>query len=202
MFSLSEDRATWKEFWLSCYFLELRYIQEMIIGHLAMAGIAKHTCFEKESLLFLSLAAFGPDFIDKPLHIFLRFPIHGVGHSLLFFSAVITAAWLLRIALRCNSRTIGAGMVMWGTHLVGDFLQLNALFWPFRGQWVQNSTFHFIERLWQFYVGRLYLAQFWMEIACVIILAVILLAKRFVTPLDQREALQLSGLPSSQHDLR
>jgi hypothetical protein len=173
----------------------------MIIGHLAIAGIAKQTYFEKENFLFMSIAVFGPDFIDKPLHLLFRLPVHGVGHSLLFFTAVILIAWFSRTWLKFNSQTSVAGIVMWGTHLVGDFLKPQVLFWPFEGQWIASSKFHNIEGLWEFYVDRLFFAQFWLEIACVMILATLLLSKLFVPLSPPPEIIQVSEVPASDRNL-
>jgi hypothetical protein len=172
----------------------------MIIGHLAITGIAKQTYFERENLVFLSLAAFGPDFIDKPLHLLFHLPVHGVGHSLGFFIAVMLIASLSRTWLKFSPRTLVAGMVMWGTHLIGDFLKLNVLFWPFKGQWAPSSKFHIIERLWEFYVGRLYFAQFWMEMACLTTLIAVLIFKLITSTPSQQELLQVSEVPSSDNN--
>ncbi len=162
----------------------------MIIGHLAIAGIAKQTWFERENLLFLSVAAFGPDLIDKPANILFGLPGRGISHSLIFFFAVIAIACLLRTWLKFSSRTLVAGILLWGTHLVGDFLELQVLFWPFGGHWEPSSKFHIVEKLWQFYVDRLYFAQFWMEIACVTALFALLLSRLFISKSPGREVLQ------------
>ncbi len=166
----------------------------MIIGHLAIAGIAKHTWFEKENLIFLSLTAFGPDLIDKPASMILGLPGRGVSHSLIFFFTMIAIACLLRTWLRFSSRTLIAGIAMWGTHLVGDFLQLQVLFWPFGGHWEPSSKFHVVEKLLHFYVDRLYFAQFWMEVACVATLLALLLPRLFLPTSPQQEILPGSEL--------
>ena len=172
----------------------------MIIGHLAIAGIAKQTWFEKENILFLSLAAFGPDLIDKPANMLLGLPGRGVSHSLIFFFAMIAIAFLLRTWLKLSSRTLIAGIAMWGTHLVGDFLQLQVLFWPFGGHWEPSSKFHVVEKLLQFYVDRLYFAQFWMEVACVTALFALLLSRLVLRTFPQQEILPGSELPPSDGD--
>jgi|WetSurMetagenome_2_1015567.scaffolds.fasta_scaffold962915_1 hypothetical protein len=172
----------------------------MIIGHLAIACIAKQTWFEKENLLLLSLAAFGPDLVDKPANMLLGLPGRGISHSLIFFFAMIAIAFLLRTWLKFSSRTLIAGIAMWGTHLVGDFLQLQVLFWPFGGHWEPSSKFHVVEKLLHFYVDRLYFAQFWMEMACVVTLFALLLSRLFLPPSPQQEILQGSELPPSDSD--
>ena len=90
---------------------------------------------------------------------------------------------------------------MWGTHIIGDFLEPHILFWPFLGQWEPSSRFHFFQKLWQFYVDRLYLAQFWMEIACVTILVALLLSKLFASSPPPQEIIQVSKIPSSDRNL-
>ncbi len=168
----------------------------MIIGHLAIAGIAKQTWFERENILFLSVAAFGPDLIDKPANMLFGLPGRGMSHSLTFFFAVIAIAFLLKTWLKFSPRTLVAGIVMWGTHLVGDFLELQVLFWPFGGQLEPASKFHIVEKLWQFYIDRLYFTQFWLEIACVTTFFVLLLLRLFISTSLRQEILQGSEYPS------
>ena len=57
----------------------------MIIGHLAVVGIAKLTFFEIENLAVLAVASFGPDILDKPANILLGMPGRGMSHSLVVF---------------------------------------------------------------------------------------------------------------------
>lgn len=173
----------------------------MIIGHFAIAGILKQTWFERQNLLFLSVVGFGPDFVDKPLNMLFGLSGRCVGHSLLFYLAVILIACCFFYWLNFSSRTLFAGIVMWGTHIIGDFLAPQVLFWPFLGEWEPSSRFHVFQKLWQFYVDRLYFAQFWMEIACIAILVALLLTKAFVSSPPPQEIMQVSKLPSSDRNL-
>ena len=132
----------------------------MIIGHLAIAGIAKLTWFERANLLFLSMASYGPDLIDKPLSMLFGLSVHGMSHSLIFFVVVVAIACILRRWLKFSFRILVAGTVMWGTHLLGDFVPLQVLLWPFWGQSEPSSKFHIIEKMSLFYGDRLYLGNF------------------------------------------
>ena len=167
----------------------------MIIGHLAVAGIAKKTWFESESLLFLSLAALGPDLIDKPAHLIFGFPGRGVSHSLVFFLLVILMAVLARSLTGFSKKTMIAGLAMWGTHLIGDFLEFHILFWPFGGQSVPGSRFNLIEKLWQFYIDRYYFAQFWLEVTSIVILIALLLSKGIFAPTREQEISPVTEIP-------
>lgn len=159
----------------------------MIIGHLAVAGIAKKTWFESESLLLMSLAALGPDLIDKPAHLIFGFPGRGVSHSLAFFLVLILLALLSRSLIGYSKKTMIAGLSMWGTHLVGDFLEFHILLWPFGGQAAPGSRFNLMEKFWQFYIERYYFAQFWLEVTSIVILAALLLSTALTYRARSRE---------------
>lgn len=167
----------------------------MIIGHLAIAGIAKTTWFERENLLFLSLAALGPDVIDKPAHFLFGFPGRGVSHSLLFFIAVIIIAWSMRGWLGYSLRTVAAGLTMWATHLVTDFPEFHVLFWPLGGTSGIRPKVGLIEKMWQFYIDRYYFAQFWMEVICIGALIAILLSKSIWPLIYKRKPVEMSSEP-------
>jgi hypothetical protein len=140
----------------------------MILGHVALAGIAKRVRWERESLLFLATAALFPDFLDKPLNMLFLLPGRGIGHSLVVFLAVATTAWFLAPKIKIAQSTIVAGMVLWVTHLAGDLVAWKVLFWPFLGPLDPTPQFHFWEKICQFYVDRLYPEQFWLDMGCVV----------------------------------
>ena len=173
----------------------------MTVGHLSIAGIAKLTWFEKENLLFLSVASYVPDLIDKPLNMLFELPGRGLSHSLIFFSAVIAITWFLRTWLNFSSRTLVAGIWMWGIHLVADFQEPQVLFWPFGGHWGPGSAFDIVQRLWKLHVDKLHFAQLWLELACVMVFFALLFLKQFMSSRPQQRVLRASGLPSSDHDL-
>lgn len=166
----------------------------MIIGHLAIAGIAKKTWFDSENLMLLTMASFGPDLIDKPAHLIFGFPGRGVSHSLVFFLFISVFSWLLRPFIGYSVKTMVAGLTMWGTHLIGDFLEFDILFWPLGAPYQAVSKFNLIEKLSQFYIDRHYFAQFWMEVICVAILALIMVSKMISSRYRKREVAQVAEL--------
>lgn len=139
----------------------------MILGHLAIAGIAKQTLCRKRNLAFLTVAAFLPDLVDKPASMFLGLPGRGIAHTLIVFVSVGVAVWLVGPRLGFSRPVVGSGMTMWLTHLVGDFLEWRILLWPLLGPLEPTPRFAFLEKLYQFYVLRTWPEQFWLEVACI-----------------------------------
>jgi membrane-bound metal-dependent hydrolase YbcI (DUF457 family) len=145
----------------------------MILGHMALAAIGKQTCFQRESFVFLATAALVPDFLDKPLSMFFSLPGRGVGHSLIAFAAVAAVVMVLAARLELPQKTVVAGMALWLSHLAGDLLQWQILFWPFLGPVEPTVQFHFWEKIRQFYMERLYPEQFWLDVGCVTVAALL-----------------------------
>ena len=85
----------------------------MILGHLAIASIAKRK-FLAENFTFLLAASYGPDLVDKTLNLACGAPGRGVGHSLLMFALLTAAAWLFCQRFRINKQLI----VYWRNSLV------------------------------------------------------------------------------------
>jgi len=140
----------------------------MLLGHIAVAAIAKQTVFHERRFSFLFLASFAPDIIDKSAQLLFGLPGRGIGHSLLFFAAA--SILLLGMASRYSWSTgvLSAGLVMWFTHLMGDFPRWQVLFWPFyTGVPEPYPRFDFFEKLYQFYVIRAWPEQFWLEMFCI-----------------------------------
>jgi membrane-bound metal-dependent hydrolase YbcI (DUF457 family) len=144
------------------------YTLLMILGHVALAGVAKRTCSERESFVFLAACALFPDFLDKPLSMFFSMPGRGVGHSLIVFLSVAATAWILGPKLKVARSAVFSGLALWLTHLAGDLVAWKVLFWPFLGPLDPATPFHFWEKIYQFYVARLYPEQFWLDVACVV----------------------------------
>ncbi|MGC8659645.1 MAG: metal-dependent hydrolase [Desulfomonilaceae bacterium] len=149
----------------------------MILGHIAIAGIAKITRFREENLLFLALASLGPDLVDKTANIFLGMPGRGMSHSLLFFASLIATCLIVWKKFDLKPDTLLAGVVMWASHIIGDFPQSEVLLWPFVGPLEPGSKFHLVEKLNHFYVDRLYPDQFWLEVFCIMTFFVLLVLK-------------------------
>jgi membrane-bound metal-dependent hydrolase YbcI (DUF457 family) len=140
----------------------------MIVGHLAIAHLAKQTVFQKHNFAFLVTASLAPDIVDKPASILFGYSGRGIGHSLLVFAFAAALAWLLAPKLKVRKDLILAGMVMWLSHLVGDFLEWHILLWPFLdGQPKHRPKFNLWDKLYDFYVSRLYPEQLWFEIVCI-----------------------------------
>ncbi|MBI5248879.1 MAG: metal-dependent hydrolase [Desulfomonile tiedjei] len=139
----------------------------MILGHFALASLAKQSCFHKDNWILLVVASIMPDLMDKPANIFLGLPGRGVGHSLIVLVAVAVFAWLLCSRLKINTDFLFPGVVMWLSHLAGDFVKPEVFFWPFLGQLEPSPRFDFWQKLYQFYIARVYPEQFWLEAFCV-----------------------------------
>lgn len=127
-------------------------ILSMIFGHLALVGIAKLTAFRQENLAIMTLASFGPDILDKPANIFLGLPGRGISHSLLAFGVLALLAGFYWLRVNRHPRLFGAASLLWGSHLMGDFVEPNVLFWPLAGPLYAKSKFHFSEKLFAFYI--------------------------------------------------
>lgn len=95
-------------------------------------------------------------------------PGRGVGHSLVVFLAVAATAWILAPKLKVARSAVFSGLALWLTHLAGDLVAWKVLFWPFLGPLDPATPFHFWEKIYQFYVARLYPEQFWIDLACVV----------------------------------
>jgi hypothetical protein len=170
----------------------------MILGHLAIAVVGKQTVFQRTNLAFLAVAALLPDILDKPANFLLGLPGRGAGHTLIVFAAATCLVWLLSPSLRKNPYLLLSGMVMWGTHLAGDFVQWPVLLWPFAGaleptppislavmihslpssaQLTTNLWVASWDRLYQFYVLRSIPEEFWLDLSC-IMMAVGIVAAR------------------------
>ena len=139
----------------------------MILGHFALASVAKQTYFQRENLLFLAGAAVFPDLLDKPASILLGVPGRGVGHSLLILLAVTLLAWIFSSKLKISPKLLFAGIVMWVSHLATDLVNLGVLLWPFLGPLEPTPPFDFWNKIYQFYIVHSSPAEFWLEVLCI-----------------------------------
>ena len=110
----------------------------MLFGHAALGSMAGQTVFDREGPLFLLAAAYGPDFVDKPLKFFFQVPGHGFGHTGVLLAVLCLAAWLFRERLGRFSQAILAALVLWAAHLVCDWVAPEVLFWPLFGVALPN----------------------------------------------------------------
>lgn len=139
----------------------------MIFGHLAVAAIAKRI-FLRESFIFLLVASYGPDIIDKTAQVLFGFPRRGVGHSLLGWMAVTGIAWLLCRRFDNSMHLLYLGSALWLLHLAGD-LPEPVLFWPWVGPLPETPYYSLIEKLHLFYILRGYPFQFYLEVSCLVL---------------------------------
>ena len=168
----------------------------MILGHFAIAGIAKSTRFHRESLLFLTLASLGPDLFDKPANMLFGMPGRGMSHSLIFFAGVIVIFWLIWRWFKLNPKALSAGILLWGSHLVGDFVESQVLLWPFLGPLEPGPKFQMAEKLRLFYVNRSYPDQFWLEMFCITAFVILILSRLFMSKTRKSMAI-IQPKPSS-----
>jgi len=140
----------------------------MILGHFAVACIAKQTYFRSQNIIFLAVAAILSDLLDKPPSILFGWYGRGLGHTLVVFAGITILAWLFLPRLGLKPDLVIAGLVMWSTHLVGDLVEWHVLFWPFVA-WIPEprTPFDFWEKIYGFYVLRSPPGQFWLEIFCI-----------------------------------
>jgi hypothetical protein len=144
----------------------------MILGHLAIASIAKRR-FWSENFIFLFAASFGPDLIDKTFNLAFGTPGRGVGHSLLTLALLTAAAWLCCQRFNLNKQFIYIGAILWLSHLTTDLLELKIFLWPLLGPFPVGPSCTLMERLGNYYLLHLNPLQLSIEIA-LIITAVIL----------------------------
>jgi hypothetical protein len=78
-----------------------------------------------------------------------------------------------------NPRLLCAAIILWVSHLAGDFLQWRVLLWPFWGSLEPGPKFHFAEKLTSYYVEFRYPYQLWFEIICITVLLCIVFSKFF-----------------------
>jgi membrane-bound metal-dependent hydrolase YbcI (DUF457 family) len=139
----------------------------MILGHLACAGIAKKAFFKKENFFILLLFSLLPDLMDKPVSIATGIPGRGVWHSLIIFGVAAAILYFGSPALGIQRSSLFAYLTMWASHLFGDVLKLNELFWPILGPWDPKPGFDAFSSIYRFYWLRLYPEQLSLDLICV-----------------------------------
>jgi hypothetical protein len=136
----------------------------MILGHIAIAGIAKRK-FLAENFTFLLAASYGPDLVDKTLNLACGASGRGVGHSLLMLALLTAAGWLYCQRFRINKKLLYIGLILWSSHLITDLLELKIFLWPFLGPLPFYPNYTFMERLRNFYVLHTHPVQLYLEIS-------------------------------------
>jgi hypothetical protein len=154
----------------------------MLFGHAAVASLGQQYFFRRAGLPFCLVAAFGPDWIDKPLKLVFGFSGHGVAHSLIGSVVALTLVWLACRRLALPESWPAAVVLLWAAHLVCDWVGPRTLFWPFAGSFPVNPASS-AELAWQFYFSRPLIPLAW----CDIVLTLVAVAARF------RPALRLAS---------
>ena len=136
----------------------------MVFGHAALGALGNRFVCRKTPLMLCVVAAFGPDWIDKPLKLFFGLPGHGIAHSLiggLLFIA-LAAALFRRLRLPASWPLVVA--VFWSLHLGCDLVRAPVLFWPFLGPFPVHDA-STAEMAWRFYTARPLSALAWCDLA-------------------------------------
>ncbi len=142
----------------------------MVFGHLAAGSLGQQCLFRRAGLPFCLIAAFGPDWIDKPLKLFFDLPGHGIAHSLCG-----TALFLGAFAWACRRFSLPAcwpvaATFFWALHLLCDMVKPAALLWPVLGPFpvFTKST---SALAWSFYTARPLSTMAWCDLALVALAA-------------------------------
>lgn len=135
----------------------------MVFGHAALGSLGNQFALRRAPLALCVIAAFGPDWIDKPLKLFFGLPGHGIAHSL-----IGGALFLGLFAVICRRARLPASWPLvvaafWSLHLVCDVVRAPVLFWPLLGAFptVDAST---AEMAWRFYTVSPRSALAWCDI--------------------------------------
>lgn len=170
----------------------------MIFGHLAIVGIAKLTSFQRENLVIMTLASFGPDILDKPANILLGMPGRGISHSLVAFAVIATIAGIYWLRVNRNPRLLAGVTTMWGCHIAGDFLQWDVLLWPFVGSLGSGSQFQVKDKLLAYYLEFQFPFQLCFEVTCFLVLIGIIIYRMNTWTFPFRLSFQTLNLSSSR----
>lgn len=136
----------------------------MVFGHAALGSLGNQLRPVRGGLPFCLAAAYGPDWLDKPLKLFFGLSGHGIAHSLLgslLFLALFR--WLCRRWSLPAAWPLAA-VLLWTLHLVCDQVRAAVLFWPVFGPFsLQPAS---TTRLaWNFYAAPPLSALAWCDIA-------------------------------------
>jgi hypothetical protein len=124
----------------------------MILGHGALAYVAKRRYFEGLDVRLLLIVSYFPDFLDKPASLFFGASGRGFGHSTICLVIAVCCMQLVVYLGRMDKSLMKACVVLWISHLVTDFTELNVLAWPFSGDLAARPPFDFVSVLNRMYV--------------------------------------------------
>ena len=149
----------------------------MVFGHAALGSLGNQFVFRRAPLALCLAAAFGPDWIDKPLKLVFGLPGHGIAHSLIGGALLLGLFALLCRRLRLPDAWIGVVIVFWGLHLGCDLARAPVLFWPLLGAFpVHDATT--AEMAWRFYAASPLSGLAWCDIG----LTILAVAARLALP--------------------
>lgn len=138
----------------------------MVFGHLAAGSLGQQYLFRRAGLPFCLIAAFGPDWIDKPLKLFFGLPGHGIAHSLCGAALFLAAfAWACR-RFSLPACWPFAAAFFWALHFLCDMVKPAALLWPVLGSFpvYAHTT---AEAAWNFYAARPLSTMAWCDLTLV-----------------------------------
>lgn len=137
----------------------------MILGHAALAALARHAPAPLAPLPALLLASYGPDLLDKTCMILLGTPSKWLGHTL----AACLAVWLACLVLGRLARRPGLALLMavlWTSHVVCDLTGPDVLVWPVGGPIPDKPPYDLAEGFLAFYTGQGDLDVLFLDLAC------------------------------------
>lgn len=143
----------------------------MILGHAALAVLAKRTTAKAMPITLLLVAAYGPDLIDKTGMLLLGTSSKGIGHTLAMFAAV-------SMALALAFRRWQVLVLLWLSHLVLDLTEKSVLFWPLFGPLPVSAPYDLSEGFISFYSGRGSHAVLALDLACIAVTLTVMWAQR------------------------
>lgn len=153
----------------------------MILGHAALAVLARRTVFRSVPWPLLLLAGYGPDLIDKTGMLLARTSSKGIGHTLLFYVLLLAAlaAWpSFRRTGRPGPVWLAVAL-LWLSHLLLDLTQAIILAWPFRGPFPATDPYDLADGFLAFYSGHGNRAVLALDVACIACSLAVLLCSRW-----------------------
>ncbi|MBF0403604.1 MAG: hypothetical protein HQL00_06535 [Nitrospirae bacterium] len=103
--------------------------------------------------VFLFVASYLPDIVDKTIAIVFSISGRGYFHSVTVMAVSYALTYKIISKVRPEFRQfIHLAALYYALHLIFDFPELIVLFWPFLGPLQQSGHFSLLERLYNYYV--------------------------------------------------
>jgi len=153
----------------------------MIVGHAALAFLARKTAFPSVSFPLLLAAAYGPDLIDKTGMRLFGTPSKDVGHTLLVFGALTAALLLWHAARPSRARwlVLSAVALLWLSHLLLDLTGATVLCWPLLGPFPATEPYDLGDGFLSFYSDNGDHVVLALDLACIAAAVLVALASRW-----------------------